>query len=104
MLEVISEGGSPLDEGSDLNAMDAHLWHREYPFRRKRLPVRVICKIGRTCANPYPLNFCDLNLRSLSNKIFRISRFCLNSPRPIIQLPPYTFKHHGQLKTAAEVR
>ncbi len=37
MLEVISEGGSTLDEGGDLNAMDAHLRHREYPFRHKRL-------------------------------------------------------------------
>ena len=37
MLEVISEGGSTLDEGGDLNAMDAHLRHRENPFRRKRL-------------------------------------------------------------------
>ncbi len=37
------------------------------------MPVRVIVKIGRICANPYPLNFCDLNLRFLCHKVFPIS-------------------------------
>ncbi len=37
MPEVVSEGGSTLDEEGNLNAMDAHLRRRECPFRRMRL-------------------------------------------------------------------
>ncbi len=53
MLEVISEGGSTLDEGGDLNAMDAHLRHRECPFRRMRLKEGH----GEGSANP-PILWC----------------------------------------------
>ncbi|MFZ4166510.1 ArdC family protein [Brevundimonas sp. NPDC058933] len=39
LLEFLSRAGGLRDDGGELRAMDAHLWHRDKPFRRRLVAV-----------------------------------------------------------------